>query len=64
MDSIAISRRRLMVGLAMALVSPVMGCGLGSDPEKPADIKQEANTKSLQATGDFYRQKFQQQKKK
>jgi hypothetical protein len=53
-----------MLGLAMALASPVIGCGSGSDSEKAADLKQEANTKSLQATGDYYRQKYQQQKKK
>jgi hypothetical protein len=63
MDSITVTRRTLLVGIAVAIICPVLGCDSGSDPEKPAEIKQEANTKSLQATGDFYKQKFQQKKK-
>jgi hypothetical protein len=63
MDSITVTRRTLLVGIAVAIICPVLGCDSGSDPEKPAVINQEANTKSLQATGDFYKQKFQQKKK-
>jgi hypothetical protein len=59
-----ISRRSLLFGLATALTFPVLGCGSSSDSDKPAPLLEEANTKSLQATGDFYRQKAQQQKKK
>jgi hypothetical protein len=63
MDSISVTRRTLVAGIAVAILSPVLGCDSGSDPEKPAQIKQEANTKSLQASGDFYKQKYQQKKK-
>jgi hypothetical protein len=63
MESISISRRTLLVGLAGVMTCPVLGCGSGSDSEKPAEIKQEANTKSLQASGDFYKQQHQQKKK-
>ena len=63
MGSITISRRTLLIGLAGAMTCPVLGCGSGSDSEKPAEVKQEANAKSLQASGDFYKQKFQQKKK-
>jgi hypothetical protein len=58
MKSVTVSRRKLLVGLAAAMACPVLGCGSGSDAEKPAEVKQEANLKSSQASGDFYKQKY------
>jgi hypothetical protein len=57
-----ISRRSFLFGLATALAFPVLGCGSGSDSETAAPVQQEANKKSLQASGDFYKQQHQQKK--
>jgi len=58
-----ISRRSLLLGLATALAFPVLGCGSGSDSDKPAPVQQEANKKSLEASGNYYKQQHQEKKK-
>ncbi len=54
-----ISRRSLLFGLASALAFPVLGCSSSSDSTTPAPVQQEANKKSLQASGDYYKQQHQ-----
>jgi hypothetical protein len=58
-----IFRRSLLFGLATALAFPVLGCGSGSDSETPAPVQQAANKKSLEASGDYYKQLHQEKKK-
>ncbi len=62
MNTVALTRRKLIVTLAVGTILPVWGCDSGTSSDKPAPLKEEENKKSSQASGDFYKQKFQQKK--
>jgi hypothetical protein len=65
MNVIRLSRRGFIAAMAAGVAGPLLasGCDSGSGGGAPAPVNQEANTKSLQATGDYYRQQHQQKKK-
>ena len=64
MKTLVLSRRRLLVGLALGTTLPFGGCNdSGAASGKPAEIKQEQNKKSMEASGDFYKQQHQKKKK-
>ncbi len=51
--------RRLFACMALAVALPSAGCGGSKGVGDAAPVNQEANKKSLQATGDFYKQQHQ-----
>jgi hypothetical protein len=58
---VAVRRLLVVVGMALAVALPPIGCSESKTDGSAAPVNQEANKKSMQATGDFYQQ---QHKKK
>jgi hypothetical protein len=61
MRSAPIAVRPWLACLALGIAGPAggWGCGPGENDQAPAPVNQEANKKSMEASGDFYRQKYQ-----
>ena len=59
MRSSPIAVRALTAGLVLASAGLPSGCGPGENTAAPAAINQEANKKSMNASGDFYKQQHQ-----
>jgi hypothetical protein len=51
--------RRAVLGLALAVTLASAGCNEEKKEAAASPLNKEANTKSLQASGDYYRQQHQ-----
>ena len=56
--------RRLLACLALAAMPLPLGCGESKSDGSAAPVNQEANKKSMQASGDYYKDHHPSQKKK
>ena len=59
MRSAPIALRPWLACLALGIAGLAGGCGPSENDQAPAPLAQEANKKSMQASGDFYRQQHQ-----